>query len=543
MYSPYVTFVLGSMVITGAARSIVAKLVYQLGFERPLFLTLLYLAGQALSLVPYNLWRCHVRRKGGDEADDDNGDVEASVGEDPDSCKSDDELTTSARDRIKSAALDSSLRFAKQLFTNKPDEERESFAEGGSSENADRSKLKNQDESGARTDEEPGGESRQPASKSSPSKAQDGNEDRPQQEQAMSAFYKESVPVGDEEQQRGQSNSENVGGARIISRPSVRTVPFSTAQRQRKSKNRRVKRSNSVSWHGLPEQSRTERLVSSVPWYAKPVVPALFNLLNSAMRWASLVFVAASVAEMLISGTELVLSVLATRCVRGRRVTRVRWIGVGVCTVGILMVGVFDLMNAGIAAGEDDGEVETSRRNQVIGILLIIGQSVMSVIQGESLDCSVQSNRTNTIVSAPNPARLFYYVLSTDLSEELFMHEADFPPALLVGMEGAFGLVLALIVYFPVAPLLGEHPSDTMDDFSDGKILAVSVGWTLLVTATGVFNITATGVTSSMTRNVWKNLRTCLVWVIGLIIFYSTGNPDLGEVRFLIICRDCEIRM
>ena len=45
------------MVVTGAARSIVAKLFYQLGFDHPLFLTLLYLGGQALSLVPYNFWK------------------------------------------------------------------------------------------------------------------------------------------------------------------------------------------------------------------------------------------------------------------------------------------------------------------------------------------------------------------------------------------------------------------------------------------------------------------------------------------------------
>ena len=50
-----------------------------------------------------------------------------------------------------------------------------------------------------------------------------------------------------------------------------------------------------------------------------------------------------------------------------------------------------------------------------------------------------------------------------------------------------------------------------------------------MVTVTGIFNIAATGVTSSMTRNVWKNFRTCLIWIVSLIIFYATGNPELGE--------------
>lgn len=120
------------------------------------------------------------------------------------------------------------------------------------------------------------------------------------------------------------------------------------------------------------------------------------------------------------------------------------------------------------------------------------------------------------------------HLSKTDLSEEIFMHEAHFPPALLVGMEGAFGLVIALILYFPLSPLLGEKPSVVRDDLASSKIIGLSIGWALLVTVTGIFNIAATGVTSSMTRNVWKNCRTCLIWVIGLIIFYATGNPGLG---------------
>ena len=272
-------------------------------------------------------------------------------------------------------------------------------------------------------------------------------------------------------------------------------------------KNRNSALSQSVSTHGLPSESRTEKLISRIPWYLKPIIPAFFNLLNSCMRWTSLLFVAASIAEMLISGMELVLSVLASRCVRGRRITCVRWIGVAIVTVGIILVGIFDTRNANIASqGDDsantDGQESTVMRDQVIGILLILGQSIMSVLQ--------------------------------DITEEVFMQEAAFPPALLVGMEGLFGLIIALILYFPLAPLFGEKPSAVLEDLqSNGKIVGLSIGWALLVTVTGVFNIAATGVTSSMTRNVWKNFRTALIWIVSLIIFYATGNPELGEEWFV----------
>ena len=43
------------------------------------------------------------------------------------------------------------------------------------------------------------------------------------------------------------------------------------------------------------------------------------------------------------------------------------------------MVGVFDTMNS----GSDSEDEETSTKDQTIGIMLILGQSIMSVCQGE----------------------------------------------------------------------------------------------------------------------------------------------------------------
>jgi heme/copper-type cytochrome/quinol oxidase subunit 2 len=51
-----------------------------------------------------------------------------------------------------------------------------------------------------------------------------------------------------------------------------------------------------------------------------------------------------------------------------------------------------------------------------MGIVLIVGQCVISVVQ--------------------------------DMAEELLMHEADFPASLLLGMEGLFGLIFGLMLYF-----------------------------------------------------------------------------------------------
>tara|TARA_B100000530_G_C15863277_1_gene450215 strand:+ start:280 stop:1074 length:795 start_codon:yes stop_codon:yes gene_type:complete len=125
---------------------------------------------------------------------------------------------------------------------------------------------------------------------------------------------------------------------------------------------------------GLTTESHhaaTVTWVHAIPWYLKPAVPGFFNLCNSAMRWGSLIYVAASMAEMLISGLELLLSVVAARCIRKRRISWSRWVGVLVVALGLALVRL---------ANRDSVDEEHSW----VGDGLIVGQCVMSVIQDMS---------------------------------------------------------------------------------------------------------------------------------------------------------------
>ena len=87
-------------------------------------------------------------------------------------------------------------------------------------------------------------------------------------------------------------------------------------------------------------------------------------------------------------------------------VSCLRWSGVGVVTIAIILVGLIDYFAAEQNASAGDNTT-SSASDQIIGIVLIIGQSVMSVFQ--------------------------------DIAEELFMQEGEFPATLLLGMEGVFG--------------------------------------------------------------------------------------------------------
>lgn len=240
-----------------------------------------------------------------------------------------------------------------------------------------------------------------------------------------------------------------------------------------------------------------------------PIFSASRNL-SSSKRWASLIYVAASTAEMMISGLELILSTVTSKLIRKRQISQHRWGGVLFVAAGLVIVRLSEgaFADWGDVGGDDDydaydaeaddGGAASPRSNRLIGDVLIVGQCVMSVLQ--------------------------------DMAEELFMHESSLAPTLLLGWEGVFGLAFGLPLYLPLAPLVGEDPSETWAVVrSSPARLAYVSGLVLLFTVTGILNIAATGVTSSMTRNVWKNFRSAVVWIMGLAIYYSSGNTSLGE--------------
>ncbi len=111
------------------------------------------------------------------------------------------------------------------------------------------------------------------------------------------------------------------------------------------------------------------------------------------------------------------------------------------------------------------------------------------------------------------------------------MQATDFPATKMLGMEGLYGLVMGVILYFTIGNHLGLEDTDsTMSMLRANPQLRWWVfGLPFLFLVTGVLNIKATSVTSAMTRNVWKNMRTVLVWVIALCIFYLGNNKAYGE--------------
>ena len=284
----------------------------------------------------------------------------------------------------------------------------------------------------------------------------------------------ELVQEEEEEEEEGGGHIRHNGDHRIVIKNDGESIPNLVPQQKRM-----IRRGSKT---GLTSESNgTIAWIHHIPWYLKPLIPGFFNLCNSALRWGCLVYVAASTAEILISGIELILSSFAARIIRKRIISTKRWFGISIVTLGIILVGFAKVI--------ENKENESDGQKFFIGNILILGQCFFSVLQ--------------------------------DLSEEIFMQEANFPATLLLGMEGLFGLIFGIPIYLLFFP--PEQISST--PFNIGyEIMLV-----LLVAITGILNIRTTEVTSSMTRNVWKQFRIILVWIFGLLLYYVGQNDRLGE--------------
>lgn len=418
MYAFAVSLILIGMILTGAVRSVLVKMFYQLGFQSPLFVTMIYLLGQSLSLIVYYI-SSKIQQH-----------------------RHQDQLPSTANNN--NSNNDRSSEFC----------EYQEYELGSYLQKVRRDDLEDVDTA------------------------------RVLSGYAYQSFLAETLresPEGDEGEGGMFLPVTDEGDFRSA------PPPRPTLPRQGSRTGLTVRSHDAVKW------------VHRIPWYWKPVLPGFCNLCNAGMRWASLLFVSASVAEILISGLELVLSVCVARLIRRRLVSKTRWYGVALVTIGLVVVGLSNAFGPNSSSSIGSSSSSGNNNNNVLlGNLLIVGQCVMSVTQ--------------------------------DMAEELFIDEAGFPATLLLGMEGLFGLCFGLLLYYPLAHMIGENVSDTWTTLTTSTLNQhCAVTLTLLFTVTGIFNIMATAVTSSMTRNVWKNCRTILVWLISLAIYYVSGNQSLGE--------------
>ncbi|EJW86809.1 hypothetical protein WUBG_02278 [Wuchereria bancrofti] len=168
-----------------------------------------------------------------------------------------------------------------------------------------------------------------------------------------------------------------------------------------------------------------------------------------------------------------------------------RWLGMGLITVGLVIVGMSDIFD------------ENSKRDIsgiITGDLLIIIAQIIVAIQM--------------------------------VVEQKIITEFNAPPLLIVGLEGFFGLAILTFLLFPmyyikVPSIFSTNPYHRLEDVFDAFREVKSnplIGYALLLTviSTAFFNFAGISITeqlSATTRMVLDSVRILLVWLVSFPLF------------------------
>ena len=126
---------------------------------------------------------------------------------------------------------------------------------------------------------------------------------------------------------------------------------------------------------GLNQESADAvQWIQRIPYWAKPLITSIFGLSDAVFRVSSVLFLPASIADMLITGLELFFIIVAQKIVRKRFISRQRWIGSGIVIVGLVVVTCADFTA--------DTKIETESFG--LGLMCVL----CKVVSGVGLDMS-----------------------------------------------------------------------------------------------------------------------------------------------------------
>lgn len=247
------------------------------------------------------------------------------------------------------------------------------------------------------------------------------------------------------------------------------------------------------------------------------VVPAIFDLLASALCMFGLRYVDVSIYQML-RGSSIVFVALLKQFVMKDRLRKFQWLGVFWNVVSIFLIGA-----TAIGGGEEEADsaaassgeqvIVNSATRTITGILLILAGALVQ---------SLQYAFEERIMS-----------LEDEDGNEQAMNA---PPLLLIGMEGFWGTIICVAVLYPLAyftpgPDHGsiENPFNTLAMIRNST--SVQFIFTIYFFSILIFNILAVLVTftlSALHHCILDNFRPITVWATDLIIYYYV-TTSLGE--------------
>jgi len=219
-------------------------------------------------------------------------------------------------------------------------------------------------------------------------------------------------------------------------------------------------------------------------------IPAMLDVFGSGLTLCGLVYIEASVWQML-RGSTIIFSAVLSIPLLNRRVYAFHWIGVTICVCGIMCVGLSSVL------GPSEGDmVGGGLWSKVLGCLLVL---VGQAIQAGQIVC-----------------------------EEKLLKDVKLPSMIIVGYEGIWGILFMVCIGFPIFQAIPgsdagsyENTTDSIDMIENSDTLPILLVIYLVSCAT--YNIARMLVTNALSAVHFTMLdasRTCVIWVINLCIYY-----------------------
>lgn len=240
-------------------------------------------------------------------------------------------------------------------------------------------------------------------------------------------------------------------------------------------------------------------------------IPSSIDVLATGMGRIGMIYVPASVWQMLRGATIIFTACFSVVFLR-KRMCCYNWFGIGLCIVGVVVVGSASVLGGGASVSSSSEAAEASSAVQhqtsvALGVVILLLAQVLQAAQ---------------------------MVL-----EEWLMKSVKLPGLQIIGWEGTWGFLILLLVIHPLVWIMPgsdnghvEDPFDTVAMLrSSASLVAIVLVYTFSVAAYNVAGICVTGALSALHRVLIEACRTVVVWSFGLFVHYGIDSTSpFGEV-------------
>lgn len=243
-------------------------------------------------------------------------------------------------------------------------------------------------------------------------------------------------------------------------------------------------------------------------WVAAKLIslPAILDLLATALCFIALYWIPPS-ASQILRGSMIVFAAILSVVFLKRRLLPYHWFGVGLCCAAIFIVGYANFKAASAAASESVGNSAPSEYLVIVGMALIIfGQ----IIQASQV-----------------------------VLEEKLLRGYTIEPFQIVGMEGVWGSLAMIFVFFPILYFVPGSDEGSAENALDTWVMlknSPSLQYLVCLYVFSVFTYNMSGMLvtyalSAVHRTMLEASRTAVIWIIDLLMhYYIAPSSSFGEV-------------